>query len=66
MTRKPKNPQFSNAGCIDTWNCPACYRAFAEKEPGHVTCRHCGQESELTLETQPICISKISNARRGN
>ena len=63
-TPKPKNPQFINAGCARTWNCPSCYRVFAEVKPGRALCQHCGQESELTQETQPVCVSTIINDGR--
>lgn len=59
--QKPKPAQFVNTACENTWSCPACYRAFSNISAGRAICQHCGQESELTKETQPVCVSTIVN-----
>lgn len=61
---KPAAAQFVNAACDRTWTCPCCFRTFSNIAPGRAICQHCGQESELTSETQPVCISTIVDSGR--
>jgi len=51
--------ECSNHGWNEKWTRPGCYEDFSEKEECVATCSRCGRKSELSLESQPVCVAVI-------